>query len=202
MYSFRAKDRRRRLLQTFEVRHEFIKLIVGNRRKRRHIIAGFELLRVVYPRPQVFWRIREDLAVKLRHGSGSGWINLVPRSPLPVRWQVKQLGEPLPWHRLRRLAWTLLLPVTHPDSSTSSTTTWKLMLACSWPQYSVHSPRNVPVLSALSHILLVRPGITSVLPAISGTQKLWMTLLEINSMSTTLPSGITISSAVTIFWSG
>ena len=84
MYSFRAKDRRRRLLQTLEVRHEFIKLIVGNRRKRWHIVAGFEFLCVVYPRPQIFWRVREDAARRSGYDcrSGSGWVRSGSRSPV------------------------------------------------------------------------------------------------------------------------
>src|SRR5260370_2464089 len=53
-----------------------------------------------------------------------------------------------------------------------SATTRMSMLACWVPQYSAHCPRYSPGLSVWNHMELTRPGITSVLPASRGTQKL------------------------------
>ena len=44
------------------------------------------------------------------------------------------------------------------------------MLACWWPQYSEHSPRNVPTVAGTKEMRLMWPGIMSTLPPICGTQ--------------------------------
>ena len=63
--------------------------------------------------------------------------------------------------------------VTHRVKSVSVwTMTTKPIFACSIPQNSAHSPMYVPGVFGVKRRLLCWPGITSSLPASSGTQKL------------------------------
>src|SRR5262245_59417648 len=54
------------------------------------------------------------------------------------------------------------------------------MWACWVPQYSAHWPRYVPGSHGVSHITLRRFGMTSVLPASRGIQKLCATSADSN----------------------
>src|SRR5688572_12951497 len=65
--------------------------------------------------------------------------------------------------------------------------------ACQSPQNSAHSTRYVPGSDASTQRSLVRPGTMSILPMSRGTQKLWMTSLELICKSTGSPAGIRIS---------
>jgi hypothetical protein len=53
----------------------------------------------------------------------------------------------------------------------SMTTTSKAISACEVPQYSAHTPRNVPVFVGVSARRVMRPGIMSRLPPSDGIQK-------------------------------
>src|SRR5579862_3245967 len=61
------------------------------------------------------------------------------------------------------------------NSAGGSTITRSNMLACCIPQYSAQFPRKTPSCRGSIHIVLVIPGIRSVLPASCGTQKLCAT---------------------------
>ena len=63
-------------------------------------------------------------------------------------------------------------------SSGLSTETRSSILACCIPQYCAHWPRKIPVRCGSIHILFGWFGIRSVLPASSGTQKLWSVSAE------------------------
>ena len=78
-----------------------------------------------------------------------------------------------------------------------STMTRSIMLACEVPQYSAHCPQYVPGVSAVKVILFSRPGMTSRLAAICGTQKLWITSQPTSLMATGRPAGTCNSFAVT-----
>ena len=70
------------------------------------------------------------------------------------------------------------------------------MFAWAMPQNSAHCPRYVPGAFALTRIVFVCPGMTSVLPASCGTQNEWMTSGDVRRISTVLPAGMWISFAV------
>ena len=81
------------------------------------------------------------------------------------------------------------------NAAGSSATTWNDISAWAPPQYSAHWPRLMPVRSATSLSVLVRPGIMSSLPARRGTQNEWITSAERRATSTGRPTGTTSSLA-------
>ena len=70
------------------------------------------------------------------------------------------------------------------------------MFACEMPQYSAHWPRNVPGRLASIVSVFGWPGTTSFLPASSGTQNEWITLLLVSVRTTGRSTGMCISLAV------
>src|SRR5262249_18792121 len=71
------------------------------------------------------------------------------------------------------------------------------MRPCWMPQYSAHWPTEVPGRVGSIHTWLVLLGITSILPASWGTQKLWMTSTD----SRVMKVGVGWAGSLTGTWS-
>jgi hypothetical protein len=99
------------------------------------------------------------------------------------------------WQFMQALLSNTRRPASAPSSSTAgfcwertqaaksagpSTETRRSIFACCVPQYCAHWPRKIPVRCGSIHILLGWFGMRSVLPANSGTQKLWSVSAESN----------------------
>ena len=82
------------------------------------------------------------------------------------------------------------------NRSGDSAVTGSVIMACWSPQYSPHIPRDTPGFLASTHISFVCPGMTSVLPAICGSQKEWMTSALRSRTRTGSPIGRCTSFAV------
>ncbi len=81
---------------------------------------------------------------------------------------------------------------THVAKSSAERATISIrMLACDRPQNSAHWPAKIPGWSASRRSVWMRPGTTSRLPLIRGTQKLWITSRLVPRNSTFVSTGIT-----------